>query len=371
MNAAFHLPLHAQEYLDGEEWVVDTVSRAGEHKVLALWRYDKGEANGAPFVYRGIDAMAHSGERATRIAAYAAKVLDALEWRHGPVHMEVMWMGEERGPVLIEANAGRFNGEEFKLVADLCFGCNSYDAYFAACLDREDDAWQAVPPVPPSELRAVGKLVKLVSSVRGTLEAVQHLETVYELPSLVRLKLEASEEGEYVELTTDLNSNAGDAILIHEDAEVVEADYHTLLQLQPTLFEVKGQAVGAEDQQASGSHYEWLPPAERLRFEVDEAMRIVEFIRHRVDHQSAEGTRSTSSDGSTSNGETTSSSLTLSARFPLVDGVFEMVVPSACAVARSSILSSDPRKLGEALLRALRTAQTEDEAVRQFEDLVT
>ena len=40
-----------QEYLSGEEWIVDTVSRDGQHKVAALWRYDKGEANGAPFVY--------------------------------------------------------------------------------------------------------------------------------------------------------------------------------------------------------------------------------------------------------------------------------------------------------------------------------
>ena len=36
-----------QEALQGEEWVVDTISREGEHKVIAIWRYDKGEANGA------------------------------------------------------------------------------------------------------------------------------------------------------------------------------------------------------------------------------------------------------------------------------------------------------------------------------------
>jgi hypothetical protein len=35
-----------QEYVGGDEWVVDTVSAAGEHKVLALWQYDKGTANG-------------------------------------------------------------------------------------------------------------------------------------------------------------------------------------------------------------------------------------------------------------------------------------------------------------------------------------
>ena len=38
-------------------YVVDSVSRAGEHKVVALWRYDKGDVNGAPFVYFGAELM--------------------------------------------------------------------------------------------------------------------------------------------------------------------------------------------------------------------------------------------------------------------------------------------------------------------------
>ena len=99
-----------QEYLAGEEWIVDTMSRDGEHVVLAIWRYDKGEANGAPFCYYGAEPVGCTDERARGVAAYALAVLDALEWRWGPVHMEVMWVskptagGEERGPVLIEAN---------------------------------------------------------------------------------------------------------------------------------------------------------------------------------------------------------------------------------------------------------------------------
>ena len=86
-------------------------------KVLALWRYDKGEANGAPFIYFGIEPTAAAGPRAAAICAYAVAVLDALCWRWGPVHMEVMWV-EGRGPVLIEANCGRLNGEEFKTIAE-------------------------------------------------------------------------------------------------------------------------------------------------------------------------------------------------------------------------------------------------------------
>uniref|UniRef100_A0A7S0I4W8 ATP-grasp domain-containing protein n=1 Tax=Phaeocystis antarctica TaxID=33657 RepID=A0A7S0I4W8_9EUKA len=77
-----------QERLEGDEWIVDTVSCGGVHKVVALWRYDKGVANGAPFVYFGAELMS-SGEAPPDLAAYACAALDALSWRWGPAHLEV------------------------------------------------------------------------------------------------------------------------------------------------------------------------------------------------------------------------------------------------------------------------------------------
>lgn len=35
-----------QEYLDGEEYAVDIVSRNGVHRVCAIWEYDKRPING-------------------------------------------------------------------------------------------------------------------------------------------------------------------------------------------------------------------------------------------------------------------------------------------------------------------------------------
>ena len=42
-----------QEYLVGDEYVVDTVSRDGVHKCVAIWKYDKRIYNGSPVVYYG------------------------------------------------------------------------------------------------------------------------------------------------------------------------------------------------------------------------------------------------------------------------------------------------------------------------------
>ena len=42
--------LVVQEYLQGKEYVVDSVSRNGKHKIVAVWEYDKRTANGHDFV---------------------------------------------------------------------------------------------------------------------------------------------------------------------------------------------------------------------------------------------------------------------------------------------------------------------------------
>lgn len=50
-----------QEYLEGDEYVVDTVSRNGEHKVTAIWKYDKRRVNNAAFVYFGLSIIPATG----------------------------------------------------------------------------------------------------------------------------------------------------------------------------------------------------------------------------------------------------------------------------------------------------------------------
>lgn len=51
VNGGFNTEVLCQEFLRGKEYVVDTVSRDGEHKTCAVWVYDKIAANGAAFVY--------------------------------------------------------------------------------------------------------------------------------------------------------------------------------------------------------------------------------------------------------------------------------------------------------------------------------
>uniref|UniRef100_A0A7S3WDU2 ATP-grasp domain-containing protein n=1 Tax=Emiliania huxleyi TaxID=2903 RepID=A0A7S3WDU2_EMIHU len=155
-----------QEYLAGEEWVVDTASRDGEHKAVALWRYSKGPANGAPFVYRYDELMPAAGETEARLVEYALGALEAVGWRWGPCHIELKQTS--RGPALVEVNAGRCNGVSFASLTGPCIGYTQYDAAFASLAD-DDTAWRALPPLPPPSLRSSARLVKLVATRAGRL----------------------------------------------------------------------------------------------------------------------------------------------------------------------------------------------------------
>lgn len=53
------------EYLDGKEYVVDSVSRDGVHRICAIWEYDKRAVNGANFVYFGMELKSSTGKVGT------------------------------------------------------------------------------------------------------------------------------------------------------------------------------------------------------------------------------------------------------------------------------------------------------------------
>lgn len=131
-----------QEFLDGTEYVVDTVSRNGKHKVVAVWEYDKRAMNGAPFVYYGVLLRAATGPVLTPVVDYVLKVLDALEIVHGPGHAEVKFVNGE--PCLVEIGSRCHGGEGTYIpIVSRCIGYNqvecALDSYF------DEDAFNALP----------------------------------------------------------------------------------------------------------------------------------------------------------------------------------------------------------------------------------
>ncbi len=125
-----------QEYLEGQEYVIDMVSRDGEHKVAAIWAYDRRAVNGAGFVCFGQRLMTIDEEHCAEMVEYQKKVITALGIRNGPTHGEVKWCRGE--PVLVEVGARCHGGDGMWVkVAEECLGYSQVGGSIFAYLDEK------------------------------------------------------------------------------------------------------------------------------------------------------------------------------------------------------------------------------------------
>jgi biotin carboxylase len=131
-----------QEYLDGQEYVIDMVSRDGVHKTVAIWAYDRRPANGASFVCFGQRLLTMDDPHTEELVAYQSRVLTALGILNGPSHGELKWYRNE--PVLIEVGARCHGGEGAWLqAANTVYGYNQLDVSIDCYLDPK--AFNSIP----------------------------------------------------------------------------------------------------------------------------------------------------------------------------------------------------------------------------------
>ena len=114
-----------QEYVEGTEFVVNAVSRDGEHKITDMWISEKKQQPGMAYVRQ---RLVNSSADYTTVADFACAALDALGLENGPSHSEVIQ--EVDGSVaLIELNA-RLHGSDPRTVGAV--GYTSIDALASA-----------------------------------------------------------------------------------------------------------------------------------------------------------------------------------------------------------------------------------------------
>ncbi|WP_145880524.1 ATP-grasp domain-containing protein [Streptomyces sp. BK340] len=112
-----------QSYLDGEEYIVDTVSHDGHRFVCGVWKYEKTLVNGKNIYDK--DVLLPADEfPVPELIAYVDQVLEAMNIRFGPTHTEVKMTSN--GPALVEIGA-RLNGDMNPDFHQVCLGHNQAD----------------------------------------------------------------------------------------------------------------------------------------------------------------------------------------------------------------------------------------------------
>ncbi len=205
-----------QEYIDGDEYVVDFVSFAGKHVPIDCFRYQKGPHNGRAFIYEKEYYLPATDPIARRAFDFATQALDALDFRIGASHMELK-INSRGEMIFIEVGPRLSGGDTHKLVRDLRTDGRSQVEYTV-------DAFLAAPP-PSADFVSHAHAIRvyLIAEREGLLTALRHLDEIERLPSFRRISLHA-EVGQTVKLTHDLSGDAGWIDLVNADPVALQRD---------------------------------------------------------------------------------------------------------------------------------------------------
>jgi biotin carboxylase len=245
---AVHETVLVQEFLAGGEYAVDVVSRNGQHKVAAVWRYDKRPANGASFCYFQTELVdCDTDPNVQAVCDYAVSALKALGVQYGLSHNEMIVTDE--GPTLVEVNCRQHN-MDFCPLTMTCIGYNALDMTLEAFLGSDED-WDKFPDLP--FLRAHGSMVHLVNTKQGKLKDLQHLQELHDLPSVMNWQIyeHFGERGRAIEPTIDIRTDAGWVQLANEDPVALQRDYQQILAWMPTMFLVEEDEIEEEEDEGT------------------------------------------------------------------------------------------------------------------------
>ncbi|MFD5584032.1 ATP-grasp domain-containing protein [Streptomyces sp. NPDC127063] len=223
----------AQEFLAGSQYIVNTVSMDGRHLLAELYAERIDRVEGSP-VLRHIVSRTTPDEREQELVEYTGRCLDALGFRDGAAHTEVMLTAD--GPRLVEVNS-RLMGPYLSADAYHCaFGYSSPHLVAERFLRPDDFHNRFDLPYGPARTLA---MVFLRAPRPGVLTSLDGLRTVRRLPgfhSVAQLP-RVSDMLRDTQLTT---GSCGIAFFVHEDAELVEHSLAVLHELEDSgaLFQV-------------------------------------------------------------------------------------------------------------------------------------
>ncbi|WP_441249463.1 ATP-grasp domain-containing protein [Kitasatospora sp. McL0602] len=215
-----------QEYALGTEYVVDTFSHGGRHTVADVCRYGKIDNGEQMAVYESLSWVSPTDPVVPALTEYAEAVLDAVGFRYGTAHIEVMLTPD--GPRLVEVNSRPHGGGH----PDFCLTATGDSQLHRAVRWFTDRS-----TIPKSyRLHRQMSVLFLIARSSGTVRNTAALGGVEQLAShhrsTIRLK-----DGDRVHATRDLldTLQLGFVVLTHEDEEQIRADIATVRRLEAEL----------------------------------------------------------------------------------------------------------------------------------------
>lgn len=208
----------AESFLAGDEYIVNTVSADGHHYIAEIWQCVKKPVPNGGYLSVLEKLMPADFSRSKILKNYATSVLDALDIKHGPGHLEIMYTPD--GPILIEA-AARLQGCVDPAALEQALGDSqaslTVDAYLSPekIINKSPDCYQRKQSV----YRAF-----MLSPKSGMLSKTPNFEYITTLNSYFSMQCSLKKNSRILQ-STDIASTIGYIHLVNADPDQLELDY--------------------------------------------------------------------------------------------------------------------------------------------------
>ncbi|WP_458454335.1 ATP-grasp domain-containing protein [Methanobrevibacter sp.] len=222
-----------QERINGPEYVVNTVSCNGVHRVTSVWKYTKIKTAEGGYIYDYDEVVNELGIGEAELVEYAYDVCDALGIKYGPVHGE--FMIDEKGPVLIEVNCRPHGGNLDAEYMDLISGQHETDSSLDSYLNPEKFNLERLKGY---HLFAHAR-VKFFIVPKDLIAKSSPMNSLgIHLKSYFKTDLDLMKNPRTFHKTQDLETIGGTVYLVHENPHQVQKDTDFLRDIEKRAFQL-------------------------------------------------------------------------------------------------------------------------------------
>ncbi len=222
-----------QEHINGVEYIVNTASSDGKHRITDIWRYNKVAIGSEGNAYDYARLVTKPDAKIQALIEYAYQVLDALDFSYGPAHGE--FFIDEKGPVLIEIAARPMGGGFSPELLDHCLGHHLTDCALDSYLAPDKFAKAEKMGYHPRTEMMIKYFISPNAGVASSLPLVPLLKS---LPSFREVDFTDELLAGELKKTVDLSSSPAYCQLCHADAAVLMNDYETIRSIEQEAFEL-------------------------------------------------------------------------------------------------------------------------------------
>ena len=226
-----------QHYIGGKEFVVNTVSYDGMHKLCELWQYTRYKRPNGRQIYDTATLIDYNPELHKTVVDYAYKVINALGIKYGPAHVEII--ANEKGCFLIELGA-RLMGAN--LPFELLSKCvSTSQALSTVTAYTKPGLFKQSLSTPYKILQPLTALF-MVSNQEGIIERIDHTDDIRQCQSFFDIKL-SLQTGDRIYNTIDYQTSPGMIYLSHHNQEQIDNDIKQIRALEKNIFKLTDKQV--------------------------------------------------------------------------------------------------------------------------------